>query len=258
MGGLTVLSAEGAPLLSEPRETGRVAWGVPGAKQELDIVVRKLSPVRVEGRVPGPTLGYVPSGPQVHPPATLSPSLLEGRAAVGETLTIGERIPIAIGDEDEMRRFGDAVHSFLAADRPTLPATERNTLAREVLERFGVSGAVEASQLPRATDRLTEWISATWPGATWRREWPLLHRLPGGTVLRGVADLVLETDSGLVLLDHKSFPGNREQATARAGAYAGQLSAYAAALEAATGKSVLAAYIHLPVSGLAVEVGLPG
>ena len=73
-------------------------------------------------------------------------------------------------------------------------------------------------------------------------------------MLRGVADLVLETEAGLVLLDHKSFPGNRVQATEHAGSYAGQLSAYAAALQAATGKPVLAAYIHLPVSGLAIEV----
>ena len=233
---------------------------MPGAKQELDIVVRKLPPVRADGRVPVPTPGYVPSGPQVHPPATLNPSQLEGKGAVAETLEIGDRIPIAIaiGDEDEMRRFGEAVHSFLAADRPTLPATERDALAREVLERFGVTGAVEASQLPKATDRLAEWIAAMWPGATWRREWPLLHKLSEGTVLRGVADLVLETDAGLVLLDHKSFPGNREQATARAAEYAGQLSAYAAALEAATSKTVVGTYIHLPVSGLVAVVELSG
>ena len=126
-----------------------------------------------------------------------------------------------------------------------------------MLERFEVAGAVEAAQLPGASDRLAQWIESTWPGATWRREWPLLHRLPDGTVLRGVADLVLETDTGLVLLDHKSFPGSRAQASARAGEYAGQLAAYVGALEAATGKTVLGAYIHLPVSGLVVAVGLP-
>jgi ATP-dependent exoDNAse (exonuclease V) beta subunit len=89
-----------------------------------------------------------------------------------------------------------------------------------------------------------------------RREWPVLHRLPEGTVLRGVADLVLELEAGLVVLDHKSFPGNRGQAVTRAAEYAGQLAAYARALKASTGKEILATYIHLPVSGLAVEVRL--
>jgi ATP-dependent exoDNAse (exonuclease V) beta subunit len=85
----------------------------------------------------------------------------------------------------------------------------------------------------------------------------VLHRLREGTILRGVADLVLEVATGLVLLDHKGFPGSREQATARAGEYAGQLAAYANALTAATGKPVAAAYIHLPVSGLVCVVDLP-
>jgi ATP-dependent exoDNAse (exonuclease V) beta subunit len=157
-----------------------------------------------------------------------------------------------------MRLFGNAMHSFLAADRTTLPRPDRDVLAREVLDRFDVSGSIDAAQLPVASDRLTHWVESRWPGATWRREWPLLHRLPGGTVLRGMADLVLEIDSGIVLLDHKSFPGSREQAAECACEYAGQLGAYAAALEAATGKTVLGTYIHLPVSGLVVSIELSG
>jgi ATP-dependent exoDNAse (exonuclease V) beta subunit len=256
-GCLTALSARGAPLLFEPSDTGRAVWGAPGAQQELDVLVRKLPPVPEDGREKVPAQSYVPAGPQPHPPATVSPSQLEGSASVSETFEIGARIPITVRDEDEMRRFGDAMHSFLAADRTTLPLEERHALAHDVLERFSALGAIESAQLPVASDRLTQWISSRCPGATWRREWPLQHRLPEGTSLRGVADLVLETDVGLVLLDHKSFPGSRTQAIARAGEYAGQLAAYAKALTAATEKPVAAAYIHLPVSGLVVQVDLP-
>ena len=88
------------------------------------------------------------------------------------------------------------------------------------------------------------------------REWPVLRRLPEGTVLRCVADLVLDTEEGLVLFDHKSFPGNREQAAERAAEYAGQLAAYGNALTQATGKPIVDAFIHLPVSGLVVPVSL--
>ncbi len=119
-------------------------------------------------------------------------------------------------------------------------------------------GAIDAAQLPEASDRLAAWIDSRWSGATWRREWPLQHRLQEGTILRGVADLVLETAAGLVLLDHKSFPGSRAQATERAAEYAGQLAAYAHALEAASGKQVIGAYIHLPVSGVVMAVEIAG
>ena len=46
------------------------------------------------------------------------------------------------------------------------------------------------------------------------------------------------------------------QAVARAEQHAGQLRAYASTLESATPTPLLGAFIHLPVSGLAVPVGL--
>jgi ATP-dependent exoDNAse (exonuclease V) beta subunit len=257
-GSLTVLSAGGAELLSEPDDEGRARWGMPGEKEEVEILVRKLPPERRGGRDQRPAQGYAPAGPRPHPPATVNPSRLGGKASVGEAVEIGTRIPVAIRDEDEMRRFGDAVHAFFAADRATLPSADREALARGLLERFAVAGVAEASQLPLASDGLNHWIESNWPGANWLREWPIFRRLPEGTLLRGVADLVIETEAGLVLLDHNSFPGNREQAAARAAEYAGQLSAYVGALEAATGKPLIGAYIHLPVSGLAVPVELSG
>lgn len=253
-GGLGVLSAAGASLVTEPAEDGRARWGVPGSEQELEVIVRNLPPNRDDARERRPAQGYEPKGPQLHPPATVSPSQLERKASVGETVELGERIAVSIRDDDEMRRFGDAVHTFLAADRSDYAREEREALARDVLERFEVVGVVDAAQLPVASDRLLSWVESRWPGAKLRREWPVAQRLPEGTVLQGIADLVVETEAGLVLLDHKSFPGNREQAAARAGEYAGQLAAYAGALEAASGKQVAGSYVHLPVSGMLVEV----
>ena len=222
---------------------------------DLQAIVRKLPPNRDDSGKPIPAHGYVPSGPQPHPPATLSPSQLEGRGRVDETIEIGKRVAVVITDDDEMRRFGDAVHGFLTADRPGLPSSERGELALEVLERLGVAGTIEATQLLSISDRLALWIDSMWPFASWCREWPLLHRLPEGTVVRGTADLVVEIERGGILVDHKSFPGNRDQAVDRAADCAGQLGAYAAAL-AASGTPVLAAYVHLPISGLVGRIGI--
>jgi len=254
-GGLTVLSKGGALLVAEPDDSGRTTWGSPDGPIELEAIVRKLPPNRDDSGEPVPAQGYAPSGPRPHPPATLSPSQLVRRGRVSETIEIGERVAVAITDDDEMRRFGDAVHSFLAADRPGMPSSERSELARGVLERFGVAGTIEAGELPGVSDRLIGWIDSAWPSATWRREWPLLHRLPEGTVVRGTADLVIETDRGAILFDHKTFPGSRDQALDRAASYAGQLGAYAAAL-GASGTPVLAAYVHLPISGLLCKTEL--
>jgi ATP-dependent exoDNAse (exonuclease V) beta subunit len=257
-GGLTVLSVDGVTLLSEPSDDGRAIWGSADARQEFEVVVRKLPPIREGGRERIPAQGYAPTGPRPHPPATLNPSALEGRASVSATIEIGARIPAAIRDEEDTRRFGDAVHAFLAADRPTLSTAEREALAQKILHRFEVGGTIEAPQLREISDRLIRWIDSSWPGSVLHREWPLLHRHPSGTVLRGIADLVVETKQGLVLVDHKTFPGNRERAIARASEYAGQLSAYADALKAAQTAALVGAFIHLPISGLVCRVEIPG
>jgi ATP-dependent exoDNAse (exonuclease V) beta subunit len=171
-----------------------------------------------------------------------------------EVSELGDRISIQVKGDDGMRDFGEAVHGFLAADRLAHSADEREAMAEGLLKRWNVAGAIETADLLVVSERLTTWVEANWPGARWRREWPVEQRLEGGTILRGTADLVLETEVGFVLIDHKSFPGSREQAERRAVEYAGQLAAYAGVLEAASGTAMLGSYIHLPVSGLMVQV----
>jgi hypothetical protein len=155
-----------------------------------------------------------------------------------------------------MQLLGDAIHGFLAADRPTLEIGDRRTIAAELLRRWGVSFALQPDDLLRASDRLRQWIDGRWPGAVWHREWPLLHRQSTGTIVRGTADLVIEHADGYAVIDHKSFPGTAEQASRRALGYAGQLGAYAAAVKAATGRRVTGCFVHLPILGAIVPVAV--
>jgi len=66
---------------------------------------------------------------------------------------------------------------------------------------------------------------------------------------KGWIDLLLETSSGIVIIDHKSFPGSKDQRQEKTLSYAPQLSMYREAVEKATGKSVIASMIHMPVVG---------
>lgn len=275
-GRLSALAVGGVPLVSEPDEDGVARWGIPasiGADAEDAVVpsvgvrLRSLSPdVTVRGAVgpssAGGTLeGYLPSGPRVHPPASVSASSMPGAGAAAEVIELGERLEVrsaAIRADEAMQHFGEAVHGFLAADRVAYPVSDREEMAGELLERWGVAGAVEPAALVVASDRLAQWLADRWPEATLRREWPIAQRLEGGTVLRGTADLVVETGEELEVIDHKSFPGDRETAIARAVEYAGQLAAYAEGLAAAKRKRVGATFIHLPVSGLVVLVEAAG
>jgi ATP-dependent helicase/nuclease subunit A len=187
-----------------------------------------------------------------HVPAFLNPSSLAGNGRVVSEADIGERIPLK--GKPDMTHVGNALHGFLAADTPGLDPDERRAIAAGLLERWELEGKIAVEDTILASDRLIAWVNEKWPGAIWKREYPVLHRLASGSTLRGTADLILDTPEGYVLIDHKSYPGSHDDALKKAASFAGQLSAYAHAVEAATGRSVNGCYIHLPVTGLVVEI----
>ena len=127
-------------------------------------------------------------------------------------------------------------------------------IAESLLVRWGVGASLEPESLLACSDALSSWVLAKWPGAAWRREWPVHQRLAGGTILAGTADLILETEDEIVIVDHKSFPGRTDEALERARRHAGQLCAYGGAASAATGKKFRHAFIHLTTMGLVVPV----
>ncbi|MFN7989763.1 MAG: UvrD-helicase domain-containing protein [Thermoanaerobaculia bacterium] len=194
----------------------------------------------------------VPAGPRPHPAAFVSASKVEATGATGEPITLGPRLPLRSGTDMEL--LGDALHAFFGADRPDLSRTERLELAEGLIRRWGVSGALPAESFLAASDALSAFVASRWPEATWCRELPLRRRLPDGSVLSGTADLVLETADGLVVVDHKSFPGSTAESLARAATHAGQLAAYAQTVSEAWGRPVLGTFIHLPIGGIVVPV----
>ncbi|MHC5062944.1 MAG: UvrD-helicase domain-containing protein [Planctomycetota bacterium] len=205
-----------------------------------------------EGQVPAPqpSPGPLSRKKLEHPRAFLSPSEI-GIAATtepSEVISMGERLSVA--DDVDMRLVGEALHAFLACDDPNLEASFRQQLAREQFEERGVPNALEAGNCILASDRLHAWVQENWPGSRLRREWPVLRRIESGSLLRGYVDLVIETDSELIVVDHKSFPGSREQGLEEAKTYAGQLGEYAAALAASGDRPVTASFVHLPLLGL--------
>ncbi len=76
----------------------------------------------------------------------------------------------------------------------------------------------------------------------------------GEILLQGVIDCWLEEKDGLVLLDYKTDRVTKETQQARAEHYAGQLEAYAYALEAITGRPVKEKRIYFFATGEAVAL----
>ena len=225
------------------------------AGKERPVRVRVPSDARLEGELDEGRTGYEIPPRVEHPPAYRQPSAEsaeEGEFVAAAPRTLRQRLHLS--GHPDMALVGDAVHAFLAWDRPSREQSVREQKAAEILARFGVKAYLDAKELVSASTAFHAALDQTWPGARLYREWPVELRLPDRSVVRGSVDLVVETKSGFFIVDHKSFPGSEKDAMNRAVGHAGQLELYARAVHAATGKPVLGTFIHLPLLGQWVEV----
>lgn len=186
-----------------------------------------------------------------YPPARLSPSELQTQGRAVESVRLGAALQA--GEGVGTAAFGSAVHAFLAADRESFDEPRRFQLAADILQRWEVADTPPVSLL-EMSDRLQVWLRKRWTSATMHREVPLSTHRESGTLLSGIADLLVETPRGWIIVDHKTHVGSQAELEAYAAGVVGQLSAYAEIL-AALGRDVVAWVVHFPVAGRAVVVG---
>jgi ATP-dependent exoDNAse (exonuclease V) beta subunit len=253
--------ADGTPLLDVPWDEAPGPAEVKVGEQAWACRVRELSGLPPRTALPArPATRWYASSPRApRPPERLNPSSepLAGEPSIVRVTAVGGRQSLDAKPEDA-GRVGDAIHAFLAADRPG-PAEARLAMARRILAGFGVAGAVAPESLVAASDALRTWLETRYPGASWFREWPVRARLdgPAPRLLVGEVDLFLELPDAFVLVDHKSFPGSEKERDRRlVEEYAPQLGWYAQVLAKALGKPLRAAFIHLPMRGEMAEVKL--
>ena len=242
----TVCNAQG-PLLTPPLGND-VVWG--GSR--VSAAVRTASPVPPKSRSRAPGHGYPRRDVVSYPPAWCLPSSVAEAGSIARTIRIGD--PMNVRGDHDPRALGEAMHAILAADDHERERTEREATAVAVLERWGISRPGLAARAIVAADALRRWITDTWPVTRIRRELPIWHRRPEGTIVRGTADLVVETADAFAVIDHKAMLGSLERILEDAAAYHGQLRTYAEAIAAATGRPLAGSFVHLPLAGLVLEL----
>lgn len=173
-------------------------------------------------------------------------------ADVRRVATLGE--PLVSGGGRDWDRVGEAVHAYLATPHPALDAVTRQRVAERIVARWGVTDAVTADVLLSAGARWTGWVEATFPGAIERTEQPITWWNDEDQVMEGwIDDLLALPGGGLVLVDHKTYPGDDPEGHIRRH-YLGQLASYAQALADATGAPPARVLLHLPLRGEVWEV----
>lgn len=178
---------------------------------------------------------------------SISPSSAEMKknAAVGELISIGERMSIA-GSPD-MSEVGNAIHAIIAAK--CINNDYSKTDAERLFVSLYMNKHINSDDVLKASDNLLDYINETYPNAKFYAEYPIQQILDSGQVVKGWIDLLIETDQGWIICDHKSSPKKFSQLQNVAMEYSGQLAMYSDAMSAVSDLPVLSTIIYFPVSG---------
>lgn len=170
-----------------------------------------------------------------------------------EAVRVGPPLRVARQGTVDWAAFGNTVHAFLTADRGQQEPSTRHAVAH----RLRLRSECRCRVTDRHERRLAPLCRRKWPGAIWHREIPIRVRIGSGDSARrvnGEIDLLLETDTGYVVIDHKTY-GNPDETAVRQHAerYLPQLAAYGRALETLGGKPVLGYWLHFGIAGICLR-----
>jgi ATP-dependent helicase/nuclease subunit A len=176
-------------------------------------------------------------------PLQLSPSSLpaDEHATVSEVVLLGDRL--AITGEYEPATLGLALHAVIAST-----VLGQNATAR-ILRDHDMENTISVEMADRCASRFLDEIKQRFNPINMYVEYPVFYTNEQGQVVNGWIDMLLETTEGYVLIDHKASPRARSDWEETALGFSGQLAAYAASIQHATGKQVLSRWIHFGVTG---------
>jgi ATP-dependent exoDNAse (exonuclease V) beta subunit len=253
-------NTDNSQVLSLPQVPGKQNIQVGNAKFPCKVLSLDSRNVKPQGSIAGSSISSYTSKKLLYPlahrlpyrliPSAHSSDKIEPKPDTASDtskktpiISIGARLPLA-GSPD-MRDVGDALHRFLAVDNIAYPDDERLECATAMLKRWNVT-ALNPDSLVLASTRLNSFITDQFGACKRLAECPITGRI-GNQRVSGRLDLLIETDAGYIIIDHKSFPGKFDEWVARAQSHKPQLDVYKQVVEQATSRPVLQILIHMPI-----------
>lgn len=187
-------------------------------------------------------------------PALIIPSAQApvASAKVAEILMFGSPIQISRRFEEDTD-LGDAIHAIFAAEFTHPNHTKRASAAERILKEFGCDQSIWLEDVLRAVDVFREDVEKTFKPKRILVEVPFSFRNPAGQLVSGFIDLLMETTDGWVVIDYKSYQGDKSDWEAKALSYSGQLDCYRQALEA-LGMKTASLWIYFALGGGLVRI----
>jgi ATP-dependent exoDNAse (exonuclease V) beta subunit len=188
-------------------------------------------------------------------PARLQPSAMERLigARIGNVIQFSDRVPLT--KKTDITRLGKALHAVIATELIQANSGDVGAIERILIDH-AVSENISIDNARAMATEFIEFIDKQFSPVGFCIEHPIQYYNPQQQRVSGWIDLLIETEEGWVLIDHKASPQQQSDWSDIALGYSGQLALYKEAIEATTDKPVLQSWIHFAVGGACVEVVL--
>ncbi|MBK7851572.1 MAG: UvrD-helicase domain-containing protein [Bacteroidetes bacterium] len=206
--------------------------------------VSEMSTVNVYKEYSNTTYSPYLINPSSQPPPPEAKIL--NRFQISEPLVLNQKI------EGESAEFGTCFHQLYCALDPEMPAVQAVKLINSHLVTYGFEKCIDAGNFWNGFRKFHTFLQEKYSPLRMHKEWPMMQE-KDGSLIRGVADLVLETKDSILIIDYKTFTGHESELESKALSYAGQLSTYGSILKE-TFKKPVSDYLYFPVYGSLIEI----
>jgi ATP-dependent exoDNAse (exonuclease V) beta subunit len=210
-------------------------------------------PLSAERKDAATTYRWFPAAvtPTAKLPALITPSrepeIPSGR--VVQTINLGTRLPIS--GKVSKNILGDALHAIFAAEFINPNHPDRLATIRRILQAYDLSQNISTQDTANVLNRFTTRLNGLFQPKSILVETPFLTTNNNGQQISGFIDLLVATDKGFVIIDHKSFLGRSADWPAKALSYSGQLAAYCGARR---NLPIASTWIHFAAAGGLMQV----
>lgn len=168
------------------------------------------------------------------------------QASVSETVVLGERIKT--NGPYDTTVMGEALHAVIAG------YLMGHSSQVEILNHHGMIDTLSATDALESAKRLESFLSTRYTVKSISCEHPISYKNEQGQLISGWIDLLVETDSGFIIIDHKASPRSKTEWEPISLSYSGQLHAYANGLTKVHSDKPIETWVHFAMTGGIIRV----
>ncbi len=185
----------------------------------------------------GPEIRLAESRHQLHaypkgaikffPPYFINPSASKEvrHYSFDESATVGTALPTNDLVIEEQSVFGTFIHQVICAYQPDMTEQQTRSLINGLAHKYELVLGDFEKELSHRVVQFHQWIQKNYNPKKIHRELPLMMAV-NDQLINGIADLVIETENQLILIDYKTFRGNESSLRWKAQTFSGQLKIY--------------------------------